>query len=243
MSLETVLLAGGLGTRLRARMPGLPKPMAPILGKPFLEYQLLALRRGGISRLVICTGYGAVQIQDYFGDGSNWGVEIRYSKEPEPLGTAGALKQAAALLDDRFQVLNGDTFVQADYSGLFDLHRTSRASATLAVSVSLERRAYGTVGLNSDGRIISFSEKEIEKETTGATWINAGLYIFERCVLDYIPAGRPVSLETETFPLLLARGEQLFGYSVPGYFVDIGTPDSYDRFQRDIKTGRIHVDS
>lgn len=242
MSLETVILAGGLGTRLRPRLRGLPKPMAPILGKPFLEYQLLALKRGGISRLVICTGYGAEQIQDHFGDGSSWEMEIRYSQEPAPLGTAGALKHAAALLDDRFQVLNGDTFVQADYSGLFDLHRTRRASATLAVSVSLERRAYGTVGLNSDGRIISFGEKETEEGATDGSWINAGLYIFERRVLDYIPADRPVSLEKETFSLLLARGEPLFGYSVPGYFIDIGTTDSYERFGQDIKTGRVHVD-
>lgn len=240
--IQTAILAGGLGTRLKTLVSDRPKPMASVLGRPFLEYQLTALKRGGCRRLVMCLSYGARWIQEYFGDGSSRGLEIRYSVEPTPLGTGGALRHAEPLLDEVFQVLNGDTYLELDLSVLVAWHRAAGAAATLALTPVNDPHPYGSVAMNSEGRILSFDEKPAGRGQ-GHNWISAGLYIFERCLLDYIPSERPVSLERETFPLLLASGERVFGYSTTGYFVDIGTPDNLGRFRRDIEEGRVHVDS
>lgn len=240
--MQTVILAGGLGTRLGPLLGDRPKPMVPVQGKPFLEYQLIALKRGGSSRLVLCVSYGSRWIQDYFGDGSSRGLEIRYSEDPARLGTAGALKYAEPLLDDLFQVMNGDTYLEIDFARFQERHRETKSAATLAITPTTDPQPYGNVALNSDGKIISFSEKP-HAMAEDRYWVSAGLYIFERCLLEYVPAGRPVSLEKETFPLLLARGERLFSFPVSGYFIDIGTPDSLNRFEQDIREGRVHVDS
>lgn len=240
--MQTVILAGGLGTRLRPLLGHRPKPMAPVLGKPFLEYQVLALKRGGSSRVVLCVCYGAEWIHRYFGDGSRWDVEIRYSQEPSPLGTAGALKHAEGLLDQEFQVLNGDTYLEIDLAEFQQRHHEAKSAATLTITSATDPRAYGNVAVNSDGRIMSFDEKQSEFEKPNY-WVSGGLYMFERRVLEVIPPGRPVSLEKETFPFLLAHGERLSSFPVSGYFIDIGTPDSLNRFEHDIQEGRVHVDS
>lgn len=240
--IQAVILAGGLGTRLRAVLGDLPKPMAPILGKPFLEYQLLALRRYSVDKIVICLSYRAEMISEYFGDGSRLGLRIRYSVEPTPLGTGGAIKYAEPLLDRVFLVLNGDTFVDFEYGQLLQYHRQKAALATIAVTAPDDRIARGNVIINPEGQVTCFREEGVEGNATQQTWCNAGMYILERPVLSRIPGGRPVSLEKESFPLLLEGREPIYALVVSGYFVDIGTPASFSRFEQDLREGRAHVD-
>jgi mannose-1-phosphate guanylyltransferase len=239
--IQAVILAGGLGTRLRGVLAGLPKPMARIGGKPFLEYQLLALRRYGIEKSVICVGYRAQMIRDYFGDGSRWGIQIGYSIESTPLGTAGALRHAEPMLGDEFLVVNGDTFVEFDCTRLYDYHHKKGAEVTLAVKALDDREAQGNVALNPDNQIALFGEEGAPRDGSNRPWINAGVYLLKHSVLRHIPVGRAVSLEKETFPLLVTRGVSIFGYIVVGYFIDIGTPGNYFRFEKDVAEGRVHV--
>lgn len=236
---QAVILVGGFGTRLQSVVQDVPKPMAPVAGKPFLEYQLAALRRGGIEQIVFCAGYRAESVQTYFGNGSRFGLRIEYSVETMPLGTAGALKYAGPMLHDSFFVLNGDTYLELDYHGMAQMHHDKGALATLAVWASALTQPYGSIVIDADGRIRAFSEKS--EGDTGSAWINGGVYVFDKRVLDHIPQGRAVSIEKETFPQLLASEAPLYGFPTAGYFIDIGTPSSYLQFVQDIEKGLIHV--
>ncbi|MGB9880036.1 MAG: nucleotidyltransferase family protein [Anaerolineae bacterium] len=230
--MKALILAGGLGTRLQALVKDRPKPMAEVKGKPFLEYQIQALRDQGFTEIVLCVGHLGEQIQDYFGDGRRWGVYIAYAVEKELLGTAGAIRNAAPFLAGPFLVCNGDSYLELDMQALVQFHRQRRSSdpralgsiATVAVD---DATAYGTLELDEAGRILSFREKS----RAGAGWINGGVYVLEPDIFALIPPGRPVSLERETFPLALASGWHLYGYPVQGFFVDIGTPEGYERFR------------
>lgn len=237
--MQAVILVGGFGTRLQTVVSDVPKPMAPVEGRPFLEYQLAALQRGGITDVVLCAGYLADTVRVYFGDGSRFGLRIEYSVETMPLGTAGAVKFAAPLLRGAFFVLNGDTYLDLDYQAMAAAHRARGATATLAVWASAETRQYGSIRMDADGRIRAFNEKQAGE--AGTAWINAGAYIFEQAVLEIIPQDRAVSLEQETFPQLLASGAALYGFPTAGYFIDIGTPEKYWQFAQDIQKGMIHV--
>ncbi len=241
--IQAVILAGGLGIRLRPVLNDLPKPLAPVLGRPFLEYQLLTLKRQAITQLVICASYQSDKIKDYFGDGSRWGLEIRYSVEPTPLGTAGALAHAGSLLQDEFLVLNGDTYVDIDYRALVQRHGQAHADATIAITRSAETDRYGSLILDQEYWIISFAEKTDKQRFGTAGWINAGVYILSREIINYIPCNQPTSIEYETFPTLIREGKAVYGFPVSGYFIDIGTPNNYARFIEDVKEGRIHVHS
>jgi NDP-sugar pyrophosphorylase family protein len=207
--------------------------MAPIKGKPFLEYQIYQLRSHGLRDLVLCVGHLAHHIQNYFGDGRDWGVQIAYAVEKEPLGTAGAIKSAQSFIEDTFLVLNGDSYLEADFLELigFHCHRPSADSQTIGtiaiVSVD-DAASYGKIELNGNARLLSFEEK-MEPEPG---WINGGVYVLEPTILDLIPTGRAISIEKETFPLVLKQNRYLFGYPVQGFFVDIGTPEGYHRFCR-----------
>ena len=230
--MRVLILAGGLGTRLQALVPDRPKPMAEVAGKPFLAYQVEQLRAQGFTELVLCLGHRAGQIQGHFGDGGRWGVSIAYSNEPELWGTAGAIKNARAWIEEPFLVLNGDSYLEVDLPALVEFHRKERAAeartqGTLAALAVEEAGAYGTLKLDGQGRIRRFREKA----GGGPGWINGGVYVLEPDVLDLIPGDRAVSLERETFPLILERGGCLHGYPVQGFFADIGTPAGYRRFQ------------
>jgi mannose-1-phosphate guanylyltransferase len=240
--IQAVILAGGLGTRLRQVLGDIPKPMAPVRGKPFLEYQLEALKESLIDKLVLCVGYRAQVIMDYFGDGSKWGVEIEYSQEQSPLGTAGALRNARSLLEEEFFVLNADTFVKCDYASLLSYHRERTSEATLAIRAVDERLSIGNVIIDTNHRITFFGEDPVTSGGLQVAWVNAGIYVMTRAVIGHIPAGRPVSLERETFPLILALRLPMFGFVVSGYFVDIGTPGNYQKFERELFEGRVNVD-
>lgn len=231
--MKVLILAGGLGTRLRPLIRNRPKPMAEVAGKPFLEYQIEQLAAHGLKDLVLCVGHLSSHIRDYFGDGRDRGVHIEYAVEAELLGTAGAIKNARDFIEDTFLVLNGDSYLEADLGKLVEFHRhrrtgDSRTVGTVAMVGVEDTAAYGRLELNGDYRLTGFAEK-VESR---AGWINGGIYCLEPAVLDLIPAGQVVSAEKETFPLILKKNLHLFGYPTQGFFVDIGTPEGYHRFCR-----------
>jgi NDP-sugar pyrophosphorylase family protein len=227
---KAVLLVGGLGTRLRTVVPSTPKPLAPVGNHPFLELPMRQLCNQGIKNLVMCSGYLADQIEDEFGDGSDLGVTIEYSKEPLPLGTAGAVKFAQRYLRGvpDFLVMNGDSFLELDLCQLMQFHRTHGGLATIA-TVSVENAGrYGTVRADSGNRVTEFCEKTCN-DCPGL--INAGVYAFSRAILEFIPTGT-VSLEKDVFPRLLDQGAGLYAAKEQGVFIDIGTPADYEHAQK-----------
>ncbi|MBN1483526.1 MAG: nucleotidyltransferase family protein [Chloroflexia bacterium] len=237
--MQAVILAGGMGTRLRQVVQDRPKPMAKVAGKPFLEYQFDLLRRHGIRELILCVGYLGEQIVDYFGDGRRWDIRIDYAFEREALlGTAGAIKNAAPLIQGPFLVLNGDTFFDLDLRCLIQFHQEQKRQdsavlGTLAVIALDDPAAYGSVQVDGRSRITSFAEKAIGSRP--ASLVSAGIYLLEPELLDQIPAGQKVSIEKETFPTLLESGWGLSAYIGEGFFVDVGTPAGYSQFQNYIR--------
>ena len=213
-----VVLVGGEGTRLRPLTYATPKPMLPIANRPFLEHQIAHLRAHGIDRVVLACGYRPDAIRAHFGD------ELEYVVEPEPLGTGGAIAHAARGLSETFVVANGDVLTDLDLSGLVRFHRDREARMTLALHPVEDPSRYGVVVTAADGAVTAFVEKPAPG-TAPAVTINAGTYVVEPGVLDLIPAGRPVSVEYEVFPLLVGAG--LHAQSSDGYWRDIGTPESY----------------
>lgn len=225
--MEAVILVGGLGTRLGDMVGKGNKPMMMIAGKPFLEYVLLQVRKFGMVDIVLCVGHRAASIERYFGDGHQWGLRLRYSHEQQLLGTAGAIRQASDLLHgERLFVLNGDSFFDVPLTALLDFHLRNQAQATLALAHLADRGRFGTVVTDRAGKVQQFTEKGQEP---GAGLINAGIYVFERSVLDRIPAFAVASLEHDVFPNLIHHG--LYGFAGPGYFVDIGVPSDVRQVQ------------
>ncbi len=227
--MKALILAGGLGTRLRPIVGNRPKSMAQIGGRPFLAYQLDLLRSQGFTEIILCTGYLSQAIEEYFGDGKDLGVHLTYSVEEKPLGTAGAIKNAAPLVDSTFLVLNGDTYVQADLRNLVYFHQDRSALATIGLSQVGDPSRSGLVQAGPAGRVVRFIEKGTVQGDCNT--ISAGVYVFEPEILDFIPSDRKVSLELEVFPHLVEMGAPLYGYMLSGPFVDIGTPEGYRRMQ------------
>jgi mannose-1-phosphate guanylyltransferase len=223
--MKVFILAGGMGTRIRGMFPVLPKSLIPFKGKPFLEHQIALLTGQGFRHFVLCVGYQAAAIIDYFGDGSDFGIEIVYSQEPVPLGTGGALRRAAAHFDQTILVLNGDTYLATDYRAVATTHAEyPGAIGTIVVSEVEDTARYGQVILDDAQRIIAFQEKTAAQ---GRGMVNAGAYVFSPHILDYIPPKENVSLERTIFPALLQAGEPLYGFSIRESFVDFGTPEGY----------------
>jgi NDP-sugar pyrophosphorylase family protein len=231
------ILAGGLGTRLRAAVPDRPKGLAPVGERPFLEIQLELLRAQGARRIVLCVGWQAEHIQARLGDGAALGLAITYSVETAGLlGTAGALALAASQLGPRALVLNGDTYFATDYGALVRRHLAARdalgAIATLTVVQVADRSRYGTVLLDAaERRVVGFREKISETVPTRG-WVSAGAYVVEAALLERIPPGVPASLERDTFPEALAAGQVVAAAPLPGEFFDIGTPEGLIAFTR-----------
>jgi NDP-sugar pyrophosphorylase family protein len=231
-----VILAGGLGMRLRSIVADRPKPMADVGGRPFLEYQIRWLRAQGLEDIVLCVGYRADQIRDYFGDGERFGTRLAYAVDEQPLGTAGAIRNAREHVRGTFLVVNGDSFLDVDVPALLDWHHCRRTAdpavvGTLAMVHVGDAAAYGALVTDSAGHIQSFQEKG----HGGAGWVNGGVYVLEPEILDFIADGRPESIEGNTFPRMLRAGRCLNGFPVHGFFVDIGTPDGYHAFLRQMK--------
>lgn len=234
-STVAVILAGGLGTRLRSVFRAGPKVLAPMADRPFLDYLLRWVRLAGFSDVVLCVGYKREQVQRRYQSGKDWGLRVSYSPENEPLGTAGAIKHAQRHIQTKhFVVLNGDSFVDVDFSALLGFHRRHRALATMALAQAPPGDRYGHVRMSATGKILNFVEKgstHRSSEEIQTKWINAGVYVFRHELLRQIPAGRPVSLEREIFPVL--AGQPFYGYPVNGYFIDIGVPNDYEKARRE----------
>jgi len=224
---KAVLLVGGKGMRLRSVISSTPKPMAAVGDGPFLELLVRQLSYQGIRHQVMCTGYLSHEIENKLGDGHTWDVAIEYSKEPHPLGTAGAVKFAVPLLRgvSDFLVMNGDSFMEIDFRQLIHFHRKSGGIASMAVLRMKNEMRYGTVQVTAGGRVSGFTEKTAG-DPTG--FVNAGVYVFNRRIFEHIPDG-PGSLERDIFPKLLDHG--LYASEQHGVFIDIGTPEDYARAQ------------
>lgn len=220
---DVVVLAGGLGTRLRSVIPDMPKVLAPVNGRPYLDFLLDWLAGSGVKRVVLCLGYLAEHVQAHLRGSPRDDLAIDIVVEPEPAGTAGALRHAHAVLrSDPVMVVNGDSFIDGDLHAFLVDH----LSAGVAVSVLCARVAdasrYGQVELDTDGFVQRFVEKD--PSATGAGLINAGIYLFDRPVIAEIVDSGAASLERDVFPGLAARGMR--GHSTDGTFLDIGTPES-----------------
>jgi len=225
--MPAVLLVGGIGTRLQSVLPATPKPLAPVGDAPFLQLLVRQLRSQGIGHLVMCTGHLADQVKKEFSDGRKWDVVIDYSEEPQPLGTAGAVKFAESYLTQAsdFLVMNGDSFLELDFRELIRFHREHGGLISMAVRRVPDASRYGTVQLGRHNRVVGFREK-MGAPVPG--FVNAGVYVFKRAVLQHIPAG-PASLEKDLFPKLLEHG--VYALEGQGMFIDIGTPEDYARAQ------------
>ncbi|MFJ8937803.1 sugar phosphate nucleotidyltransferase [Streptomyces sp. NPDC102365] len=239
---EAILLVGGKGTRLRPLTVHTPKPMVPAAGVPFLRHQLARARAAGVEHIVLATSYLAEVFEPYFGDGSSMGLHIEYVTEDEPLGTGGAIRNVASRLrsapGDPVLIFNGDILTGLDIPALVDAHRSSGADVSLHLTRVTDPRAYGLVPTDASGRVQAFLEKPQTPEEIVTDQINAGAYVFRRSVIDSIPVGRPVSVERETFPDLLAAGAHLQGMVDSTYWLDLGTPEAFVRGSADLVLGR-----
>ncbi|HUQ21443.1 MAG TPA: NDP-sugar synthase [Gaiellaceae bacterium] len=231
MSMPAVILVGGLGTRLRPLTDRTRKDMLALVDRPQLAYTFEHLRRYGVTRAIVSCGYLPTQIQEHFGDAYGE-LRLEYKVEDEPLGTGGAIRFAAEGIDGPFFALNGDSLRETDLDALAAFHREREARATILLTPVEDPARYGLVRVNGDGRVLSFLEKP-RPEEIDTNLINAGMYILERDVLDLIPAGRPVSIEREIFPLLVEEGS-VAGIALSGYWLDIGTPEAYLQAHRDV---------
>lgn len=221
-ALTAAILAGGLGTRLRAAVQNQPKVLANVSGRPFLSYILDQLAVTGLKDIVLCTGYLGNQVQATFGSFYR-GLHLSYSQEVFPRGTAGALRLALPLLNsDPVLVMNGDSYCEADFRAFLSQHSMSGAQVSILLAHIDNTARYGHVVVSGRGEVISFEEKGARK---GSGLINAGVYFLARSVLSAIPSDKNVSLENDIFPLLIGRG--LYGCLSHGRFLDIGTPESY----------------
>lgn len=235
--MKAVILVGGEGTRLRPLTCNTTKAMVPVLNKPFLEHLLSYLKGHGITDIILAMSYLPERIQDYFGDGAEMSVRLSYCIEEEPLGTAGAVKNAERYLDETFLMLNGDVFTDLDITAMIDFHRERKAGATIAVTPVDDPTAYGLIETDADGRITRFLEKPSWEEVT-TNMINAGVYVLEPGILAQIPLRKKVSIERETFQQLLAQGEPMYACSSSAYWLDMGTPEKYLRLNHDLLLGK-----
>ena len=239
-----ILLVGGFGTRLKPLTAESPKPMLPVAGLPVTEHQILAAQRAGIHTLVLATSYLSEVFTPYFGDGSKWGMKILYAVEKEPLGTGGAIRNAAELLDrnalgdEPIVIFNGDVLSRHSIAEQISFHQAKGADATLHLIEVEDARAFGCVPTDSEGRVTAFLEK-MDNPITNS--INAGCYVFHPSVLDRIPLGEVVSIERETFPALVESGRPVFGYKEQAYWLDVGTPAALFKGSRDLIDGDFHA--
>ena len=218
-----ILLVGGFGTRLMPLTKNTPKPMLTVAGIPVTEHQIAMAKSAGITEIVLATSYLSEVFTPYFGDGSKWGIKIKYAVEKEPLGTGGAIRNAAQLLDthESVVVLNGDVLSSHNLTEQIRQHESHDADVTLHLTQVEDARAFGCVPTDSDGRVTAFLEK---MENPITIQINAGCYVFNPRVISEIPLDTVVSVERETFPQLVASGAKVFGYIESAYWLDIGTP-------------------
>lgn len=238
--MQALILAGGKGTRLRPLTMHTPKPIVPIANQPFLLYQLELLKRADVRDVILSLSYQPQKIEDKVGDGTDFNVRVSYAVEASPLGTAGAYRNAASLISETTVVFNGDVLTDIDLNDVIRFHRERQAVATIVLAPVPNPTAYGLVETEKDGRVRRFLEKPKPEEVTCDT-INAGIYILEPRVLDYVPEGEQFMFEYGVFPQLLDRKEPFFAYIWRGYWRDIGTASSYLQANLDVIAGRVKL--
>jgi len=238
--MHAIILAGGKGTRLRPLTVHTPKPIVPLVNKPFLAYQVEILRRAGVSDITLSLNYQPDKIEAAMGDGSDVGVNIRYIVEPSPLGTGGAFRYAAEGSSETTIVFNGDILTNIDIAAVIAHHKSKRAAATLALMPVADPSAYGLVETNSDDGIERFLEKPKPEELAGSSvnTINAGIYLLEPSIIDLMPYNENRSFEYDVFPEIRRREMPFFAYKMSDeYWRDIGSPASYLQANADILNG------
>jgi len=238
--MQAVILVGGEGTRLRPLTSTVPKSVVPLVDRPMMVYMLEWLRGHGIDDVIMSCGFKATNVRAVLGDGSHLGISLRFVEEPDPRGTAGALKFAERFLDDRFLMLNGDVLTDLDLTAQIAQHERTRATGTLALVPVSDPSSYGLVRLRDDRSVDEFLEKPSPDTVLDTNLISAGAYVLERSVLDLIPLGRNVSIEREVWPALISHG--LYGYvDAAAYWLDVGTPERYLQATFDILEGNVRT--
>jgi mannose-1-phosphate guanylyltransferase / phosphomannomutase len=238
--MRAVVMAGGEGTRLRPLTSNQPKPMVPIVGKPCMEHILELLKRHGFEDVIVTLAFLPQAIRSYFGDGDSLGLELEYSVEESPLGTAGSVRLASGRLDDTVLVISGDALCDIDLRALVDFHRERDAAVTIALKQVENPLEFGIVVTDEEGRIERFLEKPSWGQVFSDT-INTGIYVLEPEVLKHVPADRPYDFSKELFPLLLEMGRPLYGKVCGGYWQDIGNLDQFRQANFDALDGRVDL--
>ncbi len=231
--MQAVILVGGQGTRLRPLTLTVPKPMLPLMNRPFLEFQIGLCKRHGITDIVLSTAYKSEVFEEHFGDGARFGVKLTCVTEEEPLDTCGAVKNVERHIEGTFLVFNGDVLTDIDLTSLIAFHREKGGKATLYLTRVEDPTAYGLVPLDRRGRISEFLEKPSWEQVV-TDLVNAGTYVLEPELLDRVPAGERFSFERQLFPGMLAEGMAMYGFPSAAYWMDIGTPDKYLQAHYDI---------
>lgn len=240
--MKAVILAGGKGTRLRPLTIYTPKPIVPVVNRPFLEYQIEVLKRAGVDDIAISLSYQPDKIEHFWGDGSDLGVRLSYITEASPLGTGGAYRFAADGCEATTVVVNGDILTDIDLAEVIKTHKERKATATLTLTRVEDTSRYGLVETTADGAITRFLEKPTPEvaATLGINTINAGIYILEPEILALAPKGENRSFETQIMPEIIERGMPFFGHVIDStYWSDIGTPATYLTANLDLLTGKI----
>jgi mannose-1-phosphate guanylyltransferase len=234
---KAIILVGGEGTRLRPLTYVTVKAMVPVLNKPFIEYVFRHLSNHNVKEIILALGYKPDCITAYFGDASQLGTKLVYSVETEPMGTAGAVKNAEQYIDDTFFVMNGDIFTDLDLTDMLRFHKNKGAKVTIALTPVDDPTRFGVVETDSNQQVTRFVEKPKREQVT-TNMINAGVYIIESQVLKRIPRGKRFMFERDVFPALLADGEPVFGYTTHAYWMDMGTPEKYLQLNGDLLCGK-----
>src|SRR5712691_6744933 len=238
--MKAVVMAGGEGTRLRPLTSNQPKPMVPIVGKPCMEHIIELLKQHGLEDIVVTVAFLPQAIRSYFGGGEALGVDISYSVEESPLGTAGSVRLAAGRLNDTFLVISGDALCDVDLTKLIEYHREKKASVTIGLKSVDNPLEFGIVVTDEDGRVERFLEKPSWGQVFSDT-INTGIYVLEPEVLRHVPKDRPFDFSKELFPLLLEMGRPMYGYVMDGYWQDIGNLDQYRQANFDALDERVRL--
>jgi len=236
--MKGLILAGGKSTRLYPLTFTVPKPMVPIVNRPFLEHMIEWLRAHRVRDIILTTCYLPDAIREYFKSGREHGVNIEYVVENEPLDTGGAIKNCEPLLDEPFFVFNGDILTGLDLSDMAAHHARNQSRVSISLTWVEDPTAYGVIETDDGGRILSFREKPKREEVT-SHYINAGTYLFEPEVLSLMPAGARFSIEKDFYPQALAQGVRMYGYRDASYWLDIGTAEKYIQAHRDILSGKL----
>ena len=236
-AMKSIILVGGEGTRLRPLTYSVVKSMVPVVNRPFIEHVIGRLALHNINEIVMAMGYKPDSILEYFKNGAGGRVKLTCNLEEKPLGTAGAVKHAGLHVDETLFVLNGDVFSDIDYTGMLDFHRRNKARVTIALTQVDDPTKFGVVETDKDGRVIRFTEKP-KWEDVRSHWINAGVYILEPEVLDYIPDDTFYMFEKGVFTEMLNKGELVYAYASDAYWIDMGTPEKYHQINNDMLSGK-----